>query len=307
MSSLAEFPELVGFFSYSREDDEDSGALSALRGRIQRELRGQLGRTRAQFRLWQDTAAIAHGTLWEEQIKSGIAQSVFFIPIITPTAVNSRHCKTEFELFLAREAELGRENLIFPILYISVPALEIEDQRGQNKVLKIIQARQYADWTEIRHDLAAPDVGKQIARFCQDIARALQQPWVSPEERRRIEEAEAQRVAEEERQRRVKAEAQRVEDERRREEVEAQRVAEEERQRKVKEEAQRVAEVERGRKTAAEAERQRRREREAGAKRESGERRGLVGLLNDIRTFSGPSPWRWIGAGLAAAVVLAAV
>ena len=35
MSSLADLPELVGFFSYSREDDADSqGALSALRYRI---------------------------------------------------------------------------------------------------------------------------------------------------------------------------------------------------------------------------------------------------------------------------------
>jgi TIR domain len=248
MSSLAEIPELVGFFSYSREDDDDSkGALSALRDRIQRELRGQLGRTRAEFRLWQDTVAIAHGTLWEEQIKAAIAQSVFFLPIITPTAVKSRHCKTEFELFLAREVELGRKDLIFPILYIRVPALENGDQRHQKEVLKIIHARQYADWTEIRHDLTAPDVGKQIARFCESIARALQRPWVSPEERRRVEEAEAQRVederrrqeeqakrvAEEERRRRVEAEAQRVEDERRRQEEQAKRVAEEERRRKL--------------------------------------------------------------------------
>jgi hypothetical protein len=35
MSSLADLPELVGFFSYSREDDEGAfGALSALRERI---------------------------------------------------------------------------------------------------------------------------------------------------------------------------------------------------------------------------------------------------------------------------------
>jgi TIR domain len=179
MSSLAELPELVGFFSYSREDDDDSnGALSALRARIQRELRGQLGRTRAQFRLGQDTVAIAHGTLWEEQIKSAIGQSVFFLPIITPTAVNSRHCRFEFELFLKREVELGRRDLIFPILYIRVPALGNEDKRRQNEVLEIIHARQYADWTKIRHDLAAPDVGTQIARrgHSRGIAKALGVP-----------------------------------------------------------------------------------------------------------------------------------
>jgi len=39
--------------------------LSALRSRIQGELRGQLGRTAKTFRLWQDKEAIPSGTLWE--------------------------------------------------------------------------------------------------------------------------------------------------------------------------------------------------------------------------------------------------
>jgi hypothetical protein len=40
--------------------------------RIQAELRGQLGRTKADFRLWQDKTAIAHGELWEDEIKSAV-------------------------------------------------------------------------------------------------------------------------------------------------------------------------------------------------------------------------------------------
>src|SRR5262249_35085787 len=125
MSSLADIPELVGFFSYSREDDADSrGALSALRGRIQGELRGQLGRSAKTFRLWQDKEAIPSGTLWETEIKNAIAQSAFFIPIITPTAVASPYCKVELGSFLSREAALGRDDLVFPILYIDVPALQ---------------------------------------------------------------------------------------------------------------------------------------------------------------------------------------
>jgi TIR domain len=105
MSSLAELPELVGFFSYSREDDADShGALSMLRSRIQGELRGQLGRTAKTFRLWQDKEAIASGTLWEIEIKNAVAQSAFFIPIVTPTVVASPYCRFELESFLAREA-----------------------------------------------------------------------------------------------------------------------------------------------------------------------------------------------------------
>jgi hypothetical protein len=91
------------------------GALSALRERIQRELRSQLGRQPKTFRLWQDKEAIPYGTFWEDRINTAVAESVFFIPIITPTAVRSRHCKFELDSFLSREATVGRTDLVFPI------------------------------------------------------------------------------------------------------------------------------------------------------------------------------------------------
>jgi hypothetical protein len=78
MSSLADLSDLVGFFSYSREDDQGSrGALSALRDAIQSELSAQLGRSHTDFRVWQDKAAIPLGTLWENQISDAINQSFF--------------------------------------------------------------------------------------------------------------------------------------------------------------------------------------------------------------------------------------
>jgi hypothetical protein len=52
MSSLADLPEVIGFFSYSREDDEAfEGTLSALSDGIQRELSAQLGRSKTNLRL----------------------------------------------------------------------------------------------------------------------------------------------------------------------------------------------------------------------------------------------------------------
>jgi formylglycine-generating enzyme required for sulfatase activity len=198
MSSLADLPDLVGFFSYARSDDDNSDkALSVLRRRIRSELRLQLGR---ELRLWQDTEAIPFGALWADKIDKGIAESAFFIPIVTPSAVKSEYCRTEFEAFLTRERELGRDDVVFPILYIRVPALANEDQRGRDNVLKIIHVRQYADWTKIRlDDVASPDVRKQIARFCTDIVNALRKTCESPEERQRKEEE--RRRADEERQR----------------------------------------------------------------------------------------------------------
>src|SRR6516164_6382486 len=102
MGSLAQLPELVGFFSYSREDDEDSkGKLTALREAIGSELAQHLGRSRRKdFRLWQDQAAIMAGDDWESEIAKAIGQAAFFIPIVTPRAVASRHCQFEFGSFL---------------------------------------------------------------------------------------------------------------------------------------------------------------------------------------------------------------
>jgi len=232
MSSLADRPELIGFFSYSREDDEDSkGALSALRDRIQRELRGQLGRSARDFRLWQDREAIAPGKLWESELKAAVAQSVFFIPIVTPTSVRSTFCRFEFEAFLAREQALGRDDLIFPLLYIRVPALENAALRAAEPVLTMIARRQYVDWREFRHrDVYSTQVGEAIERLCSKIAEALDRPDPSEaENQRRRQEAEQQRQSE--------AEKQRQEEERRRaqEEAEQQRRREAERQRREEE------------------------------------------------------------------------
>jgi hypothetical protein len=142
MTSLADLAELRGFFSYSREDDEDShGGLTALRDRIQRELRSQLGRSTKSFGLWQDKEAIAPGAQWETEIKNAVAQSVFFIPIITPTVVKSQYCRFELESFLARQTALDRNDLVFPILYINVAALNDSELRQNDPVLSMIAER----------------------------------------------------------------------------------------------------------------------------------------------------------------------
>ena len=182
MPSLIDIPELVGFFSYSRDDDQGSrGALSALRDAIQTELSAQLGRTRTDFRLWQDKSAISLGTLWEKQISRGIDQSVFFIPIITPRALRSQHCAYEFQAFLARETELGRDDLVFPILYIPVPALEDEKLWRDEPILRIVATRQYLDWRELRHhDPRSIEVQQKLEWYCRGITNALHKTWIPP-------------------------------------------------------------------------------------------------------------------------------
>ena len=280
MSSLAELPELVGFFSYSREDDEAfRGMLSALRDAIQRELSAQLGRSKRTFRLWQDQTAIAPGKLWESEIKTAIEGSFFFIPIVTPRSVSSKYCKFEFDAFLAREKAIGRSDLVFPILYISVAALENEAKWRDDVVLSTIGRRQYVDWRSLRYsDVHTTAVREQIGHLCQKIVEALNEPWTSPEERRRMDEVKAQQQAEEEA-RRLEAEAKRRAEEeqyRKQAEAEARRRAEEERRRQKAEAKRRADEEERRKRAEAEArpgaeDERRRQEAEAKLRAEQGQ------------------------------------
>jgi TIR domain len=177
MVSLTDLDELVGFFSYSREDDDDSEqALSTLRTRIQNELRTQLGRSKETLRLWQDREAIPPGTLWESQIDAAVNQAVFFIPIVTPRVLKSEYCGVEFRKFLDRETELKRRDLVFPILYIDVEELENEKIWRQHPVLRVIGERQYVDWREFRYEPDSPAVRRAIASFCRTIAVTLRRP-----------------------------------------------------------------------------------------------------------------------------------
>ena len=169
---LADLPKLIGFFSYSRDDDRiTDNALSQLKSRIENEL--QLHLTR-RLVLWQDRSNIRGGTLWEDEIKKSISQSVFFIPVVTPNAVASRHCSFELREFLARERNLGRSDLVFPLLYIDVTGLHNEEIWRHDDRLRDIGARQYTDVRDLRflppYD---PGLRKRISEFCDMIVQAL--------------------------------------------------------------------------------------------------------------------------------------
>jgi hypothetical protein len=155
-------------------------------------LSAQLGRSKSNFRLWQDQKSIAPGKLWEAEIRKAVEEAVFFLPIVTPRAVKSPHCRFEFESFLARERGLKRDDLIFPILYISVPALDDEGIWRDDPVLSVIGKRQYVDWRPFRH-LATdwPAAALSIERLCSKIVQTLRD--TSPKDRPRHEETATQR------------------------------------------------------------------------------------------------------------------
>src|SRR5262249_44124388 len=157
---------------------------------------------------------------WKDKLNEAVSESVFFITMVSPSALNSPFCRYEFESFLERERELGRDDLIFPVLYISVPELEQKNRTETDVFITIVKDREYVDWRGIRHRTKdAQEVKETVEQFCNHVVRALRKKWLSPEEREQIEtesrqEDEAKRKAEEDERRKV-AEQKRAEDERR--------------------------------------------------------------------------------------------
>ena len=187
MASLAQLPHLVGFFSYSRNDDEgDDGAVAALANRIYRELRSQLGRTDKSFKLWRDKDALAAGDDWKEKLKEAVSEFVFFIQMVTPSVLKSPFCRFAFESFIKHEKELGRDDLMFPLVYVSVP--ELDDLRKEaDPVLSTISTRLYLDWRHIREgDINSFIVREAVEQLCRDIVHRLRKPWVPSEEQQKF-------------------------------------------------------------------------------------------------------------------------
>ena len=84
--------------------------------------------------------------------------------------------RSSLKSFLAREAALGRDDLVFPILYISVSALEDETLWRQDPVLKVVGTRQYLDWRDFRHrELSDPEVRAEVIQFCRNIMESIEQ------------------------------------------------------------------------------------------------------------------------------------
>jgi hypothetical protein len=93
--------------------------------------------------------------------------------------------------------------------YINVPELHDEARRRNDPVLSIIAKRQYLDFRKFRLlPMLQTEVRHAIEAFCLDICKALQEDWLTAEERKAREEAAAEERAEAERKRR-EAEAKR--------------------------------------------------------------------------------------------------
>ena len=165
----------LAFLSYVNLDDHhEQGRLTQFRERLSGEVRMQTGEP---FEIFQDKKDIALGQPWQERLDSSLAAVTFLLPIITPAFFKSTACRAELELFMKREKELGRSDLILPVYYVNCPVLSDKAKLELDPLAKIIAARQYADWRPLRFKpFDSEQVCETFAKMAQQIVEALERP-----------------------------------------------------------------------------------------------------------------------------------
>jgi TIR domain len=160
--------EPSAFWSYVRQVDEhDGGKLSRIREILCIELQVQGLKN---FKIFQDREDIKWGEQWRAKIENSLNATTFFIPVITPGFFDSTACTDELKIFLDREQQLGRNDLILPFYYINTP--EISNQ--ENELAKVIAARQWFDFRKYRHETPdSSEVRKLISQMASQIIEAV--------------------------------------------------------------------------------------------------------------------------------------
>lgn len=169
----------IAFMSYVHFDDKhENGRLSEFRERLSGEVQIQSGE---EFPIFQDRNDILWGQNWQERIEESLDAATFLIPILTPSFLKSAFCRKEVERFLEREKQLGRQDLILPVYYVSCPLLDDPAKRAKDPLAEILAARQYTDWREFRFDpLTSPQVGKTLAALAAQVVAAVERTAPAP-------------------------------------------------------------------------------------------------------------------------------
>jgi hypothetical protein len=183
----------AAFMSYARFNDQnDDGWVSEFRERLSAEVRVQLGE---EFPIFQDRKDIAWGQSWQKRIDEALDTATLLVVIITPGFFRSSACRTEVERFLARERELGRDDLILPVYYVSTPELDNPERGDTDELARVLRSRQFADWRELRFEsLASAEARRAVAELAKRMRDTFWRPAAEPSSdlRERVYEAAGQ-------------------------------------------------------------------------------------------------------------------
>lgn len=136
---------IAAFWSYSHEDDElDRGAVLKLAENIRDEFALITGDA---LTLFSDRTGIAWGDEWRRRINGALAETTFFIPVITPRYFTRVECRRELLEFSSQAESLGVSELILPIRYAKIKDFS---ERNPDEAVALVARMQYVDWTQLR-------------------------------------------------------------------------------------------------------------------------------------------------------------
>lgn len=158
-----------GFWSYVHADDEaEGGRISCLARDITNQYQMLTGET---ISLFLDKDALEWGENWRDKIDSNLASVAFFIPVLTPRYFMSPECRRELQFFARRAADLGIKELILPMYYINVPA--IEDKTTADVLIELVCTFQWEDWRDLRFlDVTSERYRRGVARLATRLVEA---------------------------------------------------------------------------------------------------------------------------------------
>ena len=163
----------AAFLSYARLDDEfEDGRVTAFRERLENGVRQWTGQR--DLRIFQDTRNIQWGMQWREAIKTALEDVFLLFPIMTPLYFQSQACQEEYGLFLGRERQLGRNDLILPIYWLDCDTLETAQLREGSSWATGLAAHQRVDWRSFRHKpFDSPEVLQAIDGLALQVKQAF--------------------------------------------------------------------------------------------------------------------------------------
>lgn len=133
------------FWSYAHEDNRlDGGGILGLATHLREELSLSAGTDIAFF---VDRDELKWGEEWRRRIDTALAQTTFFIPIITPRFFASEECRRELFAFVGQARSLGLLELVLPVLYVDVPRFGSENS---DEAVALVSRMQYVDWRKLR-------------------------------------------------------------------------------------------------------------------------------------------------------------
>ena len=169
--------EAVAFLSYAHvDDDESGGAVTIFHRVLLEELHLQSGGT---FQLYRDRNDLRWGQAWRKTIEETLDSAAMLIAVISPSFFGSRECRGELARFLARESQLGRQDLLLPVYWIDTPIMQDQAQRRDDRLGQSIAALQYTDCRAWRFKLLSdpvsirPDIANLAKRMIDIVNRPL--------------------------------------------------------------------------------------------------------------------------------------